>query len=894
MANWFPWTQSWLRTALTLDELKDRLSRWFQPQRFTLVEACLIGLVSGLAAVLLQQGIGVLGTWRLTWAEDRNAPLVLATMGMVGGFTAGWLIERFAPEASGSGIPQVKAALAQFPTRLNGQVAWVKLTSAILALGSGLSLGRQGPTVQIGAALAAQFSYWFPTAPAHRKQMIAAGAGAGLAAGFNTPLAGVLFIVEELLRDLSGLTLGTAILSSFIGAVVARVLGGQSLAVNLSEMATQTSFKVIEIPFYILLGALAGWFGGLFNRSLVGSLNFNQRFLPIGLPWRIALAGLLNGALLGLLPKTFQNNAGLWSWISSGDVSWQVAMIAFVIQFGLSTLAFGAGTPGGVFAPSLVLGAALGDLVGTLQSISLGAGPALTYSLVGMGAFFGAVSRVPFTGIVIIFEMTTDFNLVLPLMISSVMAYIVAEKVSPGSLYALLLKRQGMDLEQVVDTPVHNTLDRLTASDIMQRRVETLDCNLSLQDAKKAFARSHHRGFPVLEQGRLIGILTQTDLTGQKMTNLPETEPIRAIMTTQPVTVAPKDTLSHVLYTLNRFEVSRLPVVERRKLVGIITRADIIRAESEQVTGETQNLAAYANPSYLVYQTQGPATGQGRILVPLANPETAEVLLRLAVAIARDRNYELECVHIIQLPRNRQPAETPVRTTEGRRLLQQAIRYGQRNQVPVHTQIRVGHDIAQTLLEIEKQRYIDLILMGWQGVTPTSEKLFGGTVDVIVRQASSPVLLIKWPKRARNMKLKRWLIPVSGGPNVAQAIQWLPALTQACSAEPELYLCQVKSPQETQSSVLQAYINQLNPQCRGIVRGTTVYHYNVSEAILNVAQELPADAILVGASRENLLTQVFKGSIPETLARGSDSVIFLVRSPTMMDKQPLEIPPQDA
>lgn len=873
-----------LSRSSSLDELKDRLLRWFQPQRFTLIEACLIGLVSGLAAVSLQQGIGLLGTWRLGWAEDRNAPLVLGTMGAVGGFVAGWLIERFAPEASGSGIPQVKAALAQFPIRLNGQVAWVKLISGIVALGSGLSLGRQGPTVQLGAALAAQFSYWFPTAPAHRKQMIAAGAGAGLAAGFNTPLAGVLFIVEELLRDLSGLTLGTAILSSFIGAVVARVLGGQSLAVNFSDMAVQTSFKVIEIPFYLLLGTLAGLFGGLFNRSLVSSLNLNQRFLPMGLPGRIALAGLVNGACLGLLPKTFQNNAGLWGWISSGEVSWQIAVIAFVVQFILSVIAFGAGTPGGVFAPSLVLGASLGDLVGTLEVATLGAGPALTYSLVGMGAFFGAVSRVPFTGIVIIFEMTTDFNLVLPLMISSVMAYIIAERVSPGSLYTLLLKRQGIDLETAIDAPLQNTLDRLTASEIMQRRVETLESDLSVQEAKKAFARSHHRGFPVLEQGRLVGILTQTDLTGKKMTNLPETASIREIMTAQPVTVAPKDTLSHVLYTLNRFEVSRLPVVENRKLVGIITRADIIRAESAQVTGASQNLTAYPDPSYLVYQTQGPATGQGRILVPLANPETAEVLLRLAVAIARDRNYELECVHIIQLPRNRQPNETPVRTTEGRRLLQRAIRYGQRHQVPVHTQIRVGHDIAQTLLEIENQRYIDLILMGWQGVTPTTEKLLGSTVDVIVRQAASAVLLIKWPKRASNMKLKRWLIPVSGGPNVARAIQWLPALTHACSTDPELYLCQVKSARGDYQPVLQSYIEQLNSRCRGVVRGTTLYHDNVSEAILDVAQGLPADVILVGASRENLLTQVFKGSIPDTLARESDSAIFLVRTPTMVQE----------
>jgi chloride channel protein, CIC family len=334
----------------------EKFRRWLQPQRFTIVEACLIGFVSGLAAVVLQQGINWLGTGRLYWSTriffgSSTVPvpsfLVLACIGAVGGFASGWLIERFAPEAQGSGIPQVKAALAQFPVRLNGQVAWVKLLSGTLALGSGLSLGRQGPTVQLGAALAAQLSYWFPTAPAHRKQMIAAGAGAGLAAAFNAPLAGVLFVVEELLRDLSGLTLGTAILSSFIGAVVARTLGGHSLAVNLSTLTSQTSFSIPEIPFYVLLGALAGLLGGLFNRGLLASLNLNQQFLSIGLPWRIALAGLFSGALLGLLPASFQNLEGLRHWVSLGEAAWPVVALAFVVRFGLSLIAFGSGAPGG-------------------------------------------------------------------------------------------------------------------------------------------------------------------------------------------------------------------------------------------------------------------------------------------------------------------------------------------------------------------------------------------------------------------------------------------------------------------------------------------------------------------------------------------------------------------
>jgi CIC family chloride channel protein len=523
-------------------------------------------------------------------------------------------------------------------------------------------------------------------------------------------------------------------------------------------------------------------------------------------------------------------------------------------------------------------------MVGLLQVYVIAAALPATYALVGMGAFFGAVSRVPFTGIVIIFEITTNFNLVLPLMVSSVVAYLVAEKVSPGSLYHQLLQRQGIDLTQRSESIPQGMLDRLSAADMMQRRVETLSSDLPLHQAMKAFSRSHHRGFPVVEEGRLVGILTQTDLTRPQSPPLSDQTPIRAVMTPQPVAVAPTDTLSVVLYTLNRFEISRLPVVEGRKLVGIITRADIIRAESQEVSGANHHLGAAPNPSYVVYQTQGPAVGQGRLLVPLANPETAEVLLKLAVTIARDRHYELECVQIIQLPRNRKPSETPVKTTHSRRLLQRAVRYGQQHRVSVHTQVRVAHDIAQAILEVEKQRHIDLIVMGWQGAAPASDHLFGNTVDVVLRQAASPVMLFKGSSSAT--VLKRWLVPIAGGPNTAHALAWLPPLVNACGADAELDLCQVHRPADAHDpALMQAYIEMLGPQCKRIVKGIELVGEPVP-AILSLAETFHADVIVLGASRTSLFSQIVQGTIPEAIARQSTCAILLVRGPTMTEEEP--------
>ncbi|MDF5731761.1 MAG: chloride channel protein, partial [Rhizonema sp. PD38] len=259
-------------------------------RRLAIFEACLIGLVSALAVVLLKAGVGWLGGWRVQQSLLIPAWLWLPGIGLSCGFLAGWLVERVAPETSGSGIPQVKAVLGRVPIALNLRVALVKLVGGILALGSGLALGREGPTVQVGAALASQLSRWFPTSPDHRRQLIAAGAGAGLAAAFNTPIAGVLFVVEELLQEFSDFTLGTAILASFIGAVVSRLLGGRSLDINLSSVPT--NFFVQDIPFYLVLGVLAGVIGALFNQGIIASLSFYRRFIHVGLPFRVALAGL--------------------------------------------------------------------------------------------------------------------------------------------------------------------------------------------------------------------------------------------------------------------------------------------------------------------------------------------------------------------------------------------------------------------------------------------------------------------------------------------------------------------------------------------------------------------------------------------------------------------------
>ncbi|MDJ0619926.1 MAG: chloride channel protein [Calothrix sp. MO_192.B10] len=839
---------------------------FYSTKNFAIIEACVIGLVAAFAAVALKQGIGWLGGLRVHIARSFT-PWLLPGIGFSCGIIAGWLVT-WTPETSGSGIPHVKAVLAKVPLSLNLRIAIVKLVGSILVIGAGLPLGRQGPTVQVGAALAAQISRWFPTSPDYRRQIIAAGAGAGLAAGFNTPIAGVLFVIEALLQDMSGFTLGTAILASFIGAVVARWLGGIGFVFQIAPL--QTGFSPREIPFYLGLGILAGILGALFNNGIIAALNLNSR-LRIPLPLRVGLAGLLCGAAIALLPDDFLDSAGLREILIGGKANWQLTLIAFSAQFLLTMLAYATGAPGGLFAPVLIMGASLGLLTGLIQSHLLlaNASAPLTYALAGMGTFFTAVTRVPITGIVIVFEMTTDFNIVLPLMISSAIAYLIAEIVAPDSLYDRLLAGKGINLKESAQEGILTTL---TAADVMQRRVETVSSQITFAEAVQALSRSRHRNLPVVERGVLVGIISQKELANYTDSSLVEAVPISEIMFPSPMTAIPTATLAHVLHLLNRCNLSCLPVTEGKHLVGIITRSDIIRVTADQLEGSTTQTAP--QPSYVVYQTRAPISGGGRLLILLSNPNTARSLLKMAIAIATDLGYELECLHIIVVPRSSNPAETPVSTTAGLNLLTQATNLAQASRVPIHTQIRVAHDVAEATLETIKERHIDLLFMGWKGRTGTPGRVFSRVADTLIRQAPCEVILAKF---GAQINFNRWLVPVAGGPNVSEAVQLLPALASLGQA-PKIELCTVYSPEEKpDTNILEKFVQYLQPKFSNKVEVRTIPGRSVAETIISLAHKQQIDAIVMGATREKLLQQVIKGNIPETIARQSNCTVVIVR-----------------
>ncbi|MGK7924829.1 MAG: chloride channel protein [Spirulina sp.] len=847
---------------------------------YALAEACLIGAVSGVAALLLKQGVGFVDGFRLALVEEQGI-WILPLFGFTLCWLAGWLVEHVSPSARGGGVSQVKAALAKFPIPLTLRVAAVKTIGAILVLGGGLTLGRRGSTVHIGAALAGQLSQWVPTSPQHRRQMIAAGAAAGLAAGFNTPIAGVLFVVEELSRDMSGLTLETSILASFTGSVVSRLLLG-SAVLDLPQAMLAPSianhFAALDIPFYILLGIAAGVLGVLFNRGMLWSRELHRR-LNIPMSWRLGWVGLISGAVIALAPEIFRSHAGVRDLLITGEADLPQAAIAFILHCTLTILASGAGAPGGLFAPSLVLGSALGALIGGIGLLFGGVSSQTTYAFVGMGAFFTGVARVPVTAIVIVFELTTDFQLVLPLMISSVFAYGVGEALHKGSLYQHLLHASGIQLKD--EEGNRDVLEDLIAADVLQPRVETLSLNITVDEAIKAFSRSEHRGFPVVDGGNLVGMVTESQFAN--LGGISRKSPLSKIMTPRPIAVHSEATLSDVLYLMDRYHISHLPVTEGQRLVGIITRTDLIHATADRLKVNQSQGDREPDPSYSIYHVRAPATGKGRILLPLSNPGTAAMMLEIGLAIAREKNCELECLHVILVPLHSSPAQTAVDVGESHRLLEMAQDLAEDWQIPLHLQIRVAHDAARAILDTIRERHISLLLMGWKGFTATPDKIFGDAIDTLIRQASCDVVLVKLGRQKHSYPLapahfSTWLIPTAGGPNVRRAMDLLPAFA-LLAPSPRLLVCQIYPPdgKEIDTTMLDATADRLRKRMETVVQAVSWRSDAPVDAIVQLAAVKQCDLTIIGASREGLLQQAVYGNIPEAIASGIESTVILVR-----------------
>lgn len=415
-------------------------------RRHFLRAAC-VGVCAGLLAVLFRWAVALAdgGREALLSTLHRHPAwgwAVLPLIGLCVGIAVSLGMRRWAPEAGGSGIPHLKGVLLHVRTLRWWPLLPVKFIGGVLGIGAGLSMGREGPTVQMGAGLARAIGDLLGVDARSLPQLLSCGAGAGLAAAFNAPLAGFIFVLEELQRELSPLTYGGALIASVAAAAVTRACSGQLPSFEVSNFP---ALPLGALPLVALLGLLSGLVGVGFNRSLLAlqERTREQRKIP---PW--LLAGLVTagvGLVSWWLPDAAGGGHATASRLLSNPAAFALAALTqlLVAKFVLTLLSYATGLPGGVFAPMLLMGATIGLMFGELLGKalpSLGGYPA-AFAVLGMAGFFTASVRAPLTGIVLILEMTGNYEQLFALALTCLAAYLAAEKFRDRPLYEALLEQ---------------------------------------------------------------------------------------------------------------------------------------------------------------------------------------------------------------------------------------------------------------------------------------------------------------------------------------------------------------------------------------------------------------------------------------------------------------------
>jgi len=425
----------------------------------SLLLLALLALIAGGASGLICAGfrLALMNADRfreaaIAWSHDRGlAGFLLVTAGAGSAVAAAaWLVRRFSPYASGSGIPQVEAALDGRLPPAPPHLILVKFFGGVLAIGSGAALGREGPSVQMGAVIAHIVGKMSGCGWPDRRALLAAGAGAGLAVAFNAPIAGAIFVLEELVRRFDTRIAIAALGTSATAILVARLFLGDApdFHVAITAYATMATGPLAFAPaaawpLYVALGGLAGLLAALYNRALLGALSLTDRLDR----WPVELQAGVIGAAVGIFawfaPELVGGGDEITQRTLAGGATVTLIPLAFLLRFGLGTVSYAAATPGGLFAPLLVLGAQIGLFCGALCRAAfpdLGIEPE-AFAVVGMAAFFTGVVQAPVTGIVLVIEMTAGFTMFLPMLGACFAAMLVPNLVRSAPIYQSLRER---------------------------------------------------------------------------------------------------------------------------------------------------------------------------------------------------------------------------------------------------------------------------------------------------------------------------------------------------------------------------------------------------------------------------------------------------------------------
>lgn len=564
--------------------------------------------------------------------------------------TAWWIARRFAPEVAGDGVPEAAAALAVHGGRIRGRVLPLKILTTAVTVGSGGSAGREGPIVQIGASVGSWVSRRFHLGEDEVRSLVAAGAGAGIGASFNAPIAGMLFALEVILSSFSARHMSSVVLASVAAAITTQSIIGEELALSAGSYGLSSFAELV--PYGAMTLVIVG--AGFFFLRLIDWLEKRADSSQGRWGWlRPVGAGLAVAGLVFVEPglsgtgQEVTNSLLLQEQASAitgaGGELWWVLMLLALGKAVATSLTISSGASGGAFMPSLFMGAAIGTGFARLaEPVWWGDAPLQTgaFAVVGMAAMFAVVGRAPLTSILIVFEVTgaRDYGLILPLMLAATLGTFLAERFHPESVYTQALKRKGITIRRTGDVDLLDTVDVGTV--MTTRPVSAQPGDLLATVADDLHRRRSH-GAPVVEDGHLVGIVTMSDITRSERPL--DTTAVEEVMTPRPVTVTPITPVSAALERMAALGVGRLPVVDvdsPSKLVGMFGREQAVRAYHEGLGASTDRqlhrarLAQRTEPGAGYYDFRIPlgSIADGRQVREVTWPEGSTL-----VSIRRDR-----------------------------------------------------------------------------------------------------------------------------------------------------------------------------------------------------------------------------------------------------------------
>lgn len=550
--------------------------------------AVLIGVLGGYGAVLFRLAIQFVQNTLYGSSHEfleiaAQTPWYLKLVGpAIGGAIVGPIIYFFAREAKGHGVPEVMEAVALKGGMIRARVSAAKIIASAISIGSGGSVGREGPIVQIGSSVGSTVGQILKVSQDRLRTLVGCGAAAGIAATFNAPIAGVLFSVEILLGEFGVATFSPIVLSSVTATTISRHYFGDFPAFEVPDYVVVSSW---ELLLYCGLGVIAALVGVLF---VIVLYRCEDAFDAIPIPEYIKpiIGGLIMGVTLNFLPQTFGVGYGAINQALTDNMVWWMLLLLVFAKIASTSITIGGGMSGGIFAPSLFIGAMTGGFFGAITHSFL---PELTassgaYALVGMGGLVAATTHAPITAIIIIFELTSQYTIILPLMITCITATLLATIIKKGNIYTIKLMRRGITLHRGREQSI---LQDLVVQEVMRSEIRTVTEGAFLADIIKAF-QTHHTSYleMVDEEGMLSGIISFRDIRlVLQEEQLGHLIVAKEVATSPVITVSPLDDLETALRKMGQTGVSQLPVVDMhnpRRVIGVIHEKDITAAYNRE------------------------------------------------------------------------------------------------------------------------------------------------------------------------------------------------------------------------------------------------------------------------------------------------------------------------